>query len=163
MITGKQWRDAVISGANSIIKVKKSVDELNIFPVPDGDTGTNMSMTIGAASAALAELEDTATAAEVAKCTASAMLVLLTPGWADSGKTGIALIQQTLSGQLGEWTNVFMSVTVLFFAFSSIIGNYFYGEINMDFISRHSAALWIYRAFVVMMVYLGSVASLGLD
>ena len=74
MITGKQWRDAVISGANSIIKVKKSVDELNIFPVPDGDTGTNMSMTIGAASAALAELEDTATAAEVAKCTASAML-----------------------------------------------------------------------------------------
>ena len=95
-------------------------------------------------------------------CTASAMLVLLTPGWADSGKTGIALIQQTLSGQLGEWTNAFMSVTVLFFAFSSIIGNYFYGEINMDFISRHSAALWIYRAIVVMMVYLGSVASLGL-
>lgn len=95
-------------------------------------------------------------------CTASAMLVLLTPGWADSGKTGIELIQQTLTGQLGTWTNAFMSVTVLFFAFSSIIGNYFYGEINMDFISRHPAALWIYRAFVVMMVYLGSVASLGL-
>lgn len=87
-------------------------------------------------------------------CTASAMLVLLTPGWADSGKTGIELIQQTLTGQLGTWTNAFMSVTVLFFAFSSIIGNYFYGEINMDFISRHPAALWIYRAFVVMMVYL---------
>ena len=81
---------------------------------------------------------------------------------ADSGKTGIELIQQTLTGQLGTWTNAFMSVTVLFFAFSSIIGNYFYGEINMDFISRHPAALWIYRAFVVMMVYLGSVASLGL-
>ena len=95
-------------------------------------------------------------------CTASAMLVLLTPGWADSGKTGIELIQQTLTGQLGTWTNAFMSVTVLFFAFSSIIGNYFYGEINMDFISRHPVALWIYRAFVVMMVYLGSVASLGL-
>ena len=95
-------------------------------------------------------------------CTASAMLVLLTPGWADSGKTGIELIQQTLTGQLGTWTNAFMSVTVLFFAFSSIIGNYFYGEINMDFIGRHPAALWIYRAFVVMMVYLGSVASLGL-
>ncbi|MFR6358918.1 MAG: alanine:cation symporter family protein [Sutterella wadsworthensis] len=88
--------------------------------------------------------------------------MLLTPGWADSGKTGIELIQQTLTGQLGTWTNAFMSVTVLFFAFSSIIGNYFYGEINMDFISRHPAALWIYRAFVVMMVYLGSVASLGL-
>lgn len=36
-------------------------------------------------------------------CTASAMLVLLTPGWADSGKTGIELIQQTLTGQLGTW------------------------------------------------------------
>ena len=96
-------------------------------------------------------------------CTASAMLVLLTPGWADSGKTGIELIQQTLTGQLGGWTNTFMSVTVLFFAFSSIIGNYFYGEINMDFISRHPAALWIFRFFVVAMVYLGSVASLGLD
>lgn len=95
-------------------------------------------------------------------CTASAMLVLLTPGWADSGKTGIELIQQTLTGQLGGWTNTFMSVTVLFFAFSSIIGNYFYGEINMDFISRHPAALWIFRFFVVAMVYLGSVASLGL-
>lgn len=95
-------------------------------------------------------------------CTASAMLVLLTPGWADSGKTGIELIQQTLTGQLGDWTNTFMSVTVLFFAFSSIIGNYFYGEINMDFISRHPAALWIFRFFVVAMVYLGSVASLGL-
>ena len=74
MISGKQWRDAVISGANNIIKVKKSVDELNIFPVPDGDTGTNMSMTISAASSALAVLEDTATAAEAAKVTASAML-----------------------------------------------------------------------------------------
>ncbi len=74
MITGKQWRDAVISGANNIIKVKKSVDELNIFPVPDGDTGTNMSMTISAASAALAELDDAVTAGEAAKVTASSML-----------------------------------------------------------------------------------------
>ena len=95
-------------------------------------------------------------------CTASAMLVLLTPGWSETGRTGIELIQQTLTGQLGEWTNLFMTMTVLFFAFSSIIGNYFYGEINMDFICRHPAAIWIFRAFVVAMVYLGSVASLSL-
>ena len=38
MITGKQLRDAVISGANSILKNRKFVDDLNIFPVPDGDT-----------------------------------------------------------------------------------------------------------------------------
>ena len=46
MINGLLLRDAIISGANAIINQKKLVDELNIFPVPDGDTGTNMSMTI---------------------------------------------------------------------------------------------------------------------
>ena len=49
MITGKILRDSIISGANLLISKKASVDELNVFPVPDGDTGTNMSMTIGAA------------------------------------------------------------------------------------------------------------------
>ena len=95
-------------------------------------------------------------------CTASAMLVLLTPGWQESGLTGIELSQHVLSSQLGEWTNVFMTVIVLFFAFSSIIGNYFYGEVNMDFISRRPVALQIFRALVVCMVFFGSVASLGL-
>ena len=45
-ISGKVFRDAVISAANMLGDNKKSVDELNVFPVPDGDTGTNMSMTI---------------------------------------------------------------------------------------------------------------------
>ena len=74
MITGKQLRDAVISGANSILKNRKYVDSLNIFPVPDGDTGTNMSMTITAGSDAMAKLGDDTTTAEVAKAAASAML-----------------------------------------------------------------------------------------
>lgn len=39
--------------------------------------------------------------------------------------TGIALVQKSVAGQLGEWTNFFMTVIVLFFAFSSIIGNLF--------------------------------------
>ena len=50
VINGTELRDAIISGANNIAKHKTSVDELNIFPVPDGDTGTNMSMTMGAAA-----------------------------------------------------------------------------------------------------------------
>ena len=74
MITGKQLRDAVISGANSILKNRKYVDDLNIFPVPDGDTGTNMSMTIGAGSEAMEALGDGETTAAVAKAAASAML-----------------------------------------------------------------------------------------
>lgn len=94
-------------------------------------------------------------------CTASAMLVLLGTEWNTSGKTGIELVQLTLAGQLGGWTNYFITVVVLFFAFSSIIGNYFYGEINMDFISRNRAALPIFRFLVVVMVFLGSVAKLS--
>lgn len=74
VITGKQLRDAVISGANSILKNRKFVDDLNIFPVPDGDTGTNMSMTIGAGSDAMQALADNETTAKVAKTAASAML-----------------------------------------------------------------------------------------
>lgn len=67
-------RDAVISGANNIINNKNMVDELNVFPVPDGDTGTNMSMTIQNAVAELKMMSDDVTVGAVAKTTASAML-----------------------------------------------------------------------------------------
>lgn len=74
MITGKILRDAIISGANNIINNKTTVDELNVFPVPDGDTGTNMSMTIGAAKKELSLLPDDCTVEKVASTTASCML-----------------------------------------------------------------------------------------
>ena len=54
MITGKMFRDGVISASNNIANSRSEVDALNIFPVPDGDTGTNMSMTIGAAAKEMA-------------------------------------------------------------------------------------------------------------
>ena len=74
MITGKTLRDSIISGANLLISKKGSVDELNVFPVPDGDTGTNMSMTIGAAKRDLANLPDDCTVEKVASQAASSML-----------------------------------------------------------------------------------------
>lgn len=74
MLSGKILRDAIISGANNIINNKESVDELNVFPVPDGDTGTNMSMTIRNAVAELSMLSDSATVETVAQTAASAML-----------------------------------------------------------------------------------------
>lgn len=73
-ISGKLLRDAFISGANNIYNKKQEVDELNVFPVPDGDTGTNMSMTIRNAIAELENTPDGAAAGEVAKKAASAML-----------------------------------------------------------------------------------------
>ena len=73
MVSGSILRDAIISGAYNIANQKKSVDELNVFPVPDGDTGTNMSMTILSAVKPLQMLENP-TVSAVADAAASAML-----------------------------------------------------------------------------------------
>ncbi|UKI35565.1 MAG: DAK2 domain-containing protein [Clostridiales bacterium] len=48
-IDGTLFADMIISGANNLCNQKSIVDNLNVFPVPDGDTGTNMSLTISAA------------------------------------------------------------------------------------------------------------------
>ncbi len=74
MLIGKTLRDAIISGANNIANHRSQVDALNVFPVPDGDTGTNMSMTINAARRELEKMPDNATVAEVSATTASALL-----------------------------------------------------------------------------------------
>ena len=58
MIQGNALRDAMISASNRLAQVKQSVDKLNVFPVPDGDTGTNMSMTLSTAARELARLHD---------------------------------------------------------------------------------------------------------
>jgi hypothetical protein len=67
-------RDAFLSGANSIANNKRAVDELNVYPVPDGDTGTNMSMTMGNAIRELERLDKKVAVSQVADITASAML-----------------------------------------------------------------------------------------
>ena len=74
MIKGSVLRDAIISGANLIENKKRSVDELNIFPVPDGDTGTNMSMTMSAARKEMLQMSDDEPAGVVAAKAASALL-----------------------------------------------------------------------------------------
>ncbi len=74
MITGVMFRDAIISGANNISNSRQAVDALNIFPVPDGDTGTNMSMTIGNAAKEMATLPDDCTLEDASARCASALL-----------------------------------------------------------------------------------------
>ena len=74
MILGSQLKNAIISGSNNIAKHKKQVNDMNIFPVPDGDTGTNMSMTIGSAASELPGLPEDAGVGQVAKKAASLML-----------------------------------------------------------------------------------------
>lgn len=74
MINGSLLRDAFISAAITIANKKREVDELNVYPVPDGDTGTNMSMTIGNAIGELKRMDDNTDVSEVASVTASALL-----------------------------------------------------------------------------------------
>lgn len=74
MITGKILRDAMMNGAVCIANEKRAVDELNVYPVPDGDTGTNMSMTMSAALRALELLPDDVPVSQVAETAASALL-----------------------------------------------------------------------------------------
>ena len=72
-ISGADFRRLVISAAASIEIHKQQLNELNVFPVPDGDTGTNMSMTINAAAADLRKVEDPSLE-KAAATAASAML-----------------------------------------------------------------------------------------
>ena len=74
MISGRILRDAFISGAVTIAENKRAVDELNVYPVPDGDTGTNMSMTMANALRELQFIDDNCTVSQVADETASALL-----------------------------------------------------------------------------------------
>lgn len=73
MFSGDILRDAIISGSNNIFNERQRVDELNVFPVPDGDTGTNMSMSIGNAARELSK-QAGKNAGEIAKIAASALL-----------------------------------------------------------------------------------------
>lgn len=73
MFKGDTLRDAIISAANNLTNNRKQIDDLNVFPVPDGDTGTNMSMTLANSVRELEKLSG-ATAGKVASVNASALL-----------------------------------------------------------------------------------------
>ena len=72
-ITGALFKQMVLHGAASITAQKQAINDLNVFPVPDGDTGTNMSMTISTAVAELHKIAP-ATLDQAASVTASALL-----------------------------------------------------------------------------------------
>ena len=96
-------------------------------------------------------------------CTASAVIVLLSNKYEiGSDLTGIKIVQNSLSSQLGQWACYFMTFTITLFAFSSIIGNYYYGEVNVQFLSKNAYVMTAFRVFVVGMVFFGSYASLSL-
>ncbi len=73
MITGPMFQTMVVEGALAIAEKKEQANELNVFPVPDGDTGTNMSLTMASAMEEMGRLHEP-TLAQAADKTASALL-----------------------------------------------------------------------------------------
>ena len=73
ILSGAAFRDMLLCAADALESQKQQINELNVFPVPDGDTGTNMSLTMSAGAAALRSKKPE-TASEVADCVASALL-----------------------------------------------------------------------------------------
>jgi alanine or glycine:cation symporter, AGCS family len=95
-------------------------------------------------------------------CSATAFMILLSGEYTKEGLDGIALTQAALSAHIGGWAEEFVAICVFLFAFSSVIGNYYYGETNIEFIQSSKTVLFVYRLAVVGMVIWGSLASLEL-
>ncbi|GJM61354.1 alanine/glycine:cation symporter family protein [Persicobacter diffluens] len=90
-------------------------------------------------------------------CTATAMLILVSGVEAAGAEDGIKLTQAALQSQVGSWGGIFIAVAILLFAYSSIIGNYYYGEANIDFIHRGDSKLkMIYRFAALGMLVFGA-------
>lgn len=97
----------------------------------------------------------------ICSCTA---FIILCSGLVESGHDGIVLTQHALDSELGGsgYGSIFVSVAIFFFAYTSIIANYYYGETNLRFIRNSSTVINIYRLVVGAMVYFGAVASLDI-
>ncbi len=93
-------------------------------------------------------------------CSCTAFMILISGAPLDGSIKGIELTQYAMDQQIAGYGNLIISIFILFFAFSSIIGNYYYGEANITFITRKKIYLNIYRIVVVAMVFWGSIASL---
>ena len=94
-------------------------------------------------------------------CTCTAFIILFSGAPLDGSANGVQLTQQALTNEIGSSGSIFVAVALFFFAFSSILGNY-YGEANIRFITEKKWVLHSYRILVGGMVLFGSVATLDM-
>ncbi|MGL5295937.1 MAG: alanine/glycine:cation symporter family protein [Culicoidibacterales bacterium] len=94
-------------------------------------------------------------------CNATAFMILL-PTLGQVEGEGVAIVLNVLNGQFGAIGGVFLSICIFFFAFSSLIGGYFYGESNVEFLTKNKHALLLYRLLVVGMVTFGASAEVAI-
>ncbi|PTE42739.1 sodium:alanine symporter [Staphylococcus equorum] len=92
-------------------------------------------------------------------CTATAIMILLYTGleFGENAAQGVAVTQSALNEHLGSAGGIFLTVAISLFAFSSVVGNYYYGQSNIEFLSKNKALLFIFRCLVVVLVFVGAV------
>ena len=93
-------------------------------------------------------------------CSCTAFIILVSGLPLDGSLDGVLLTQESLSVEIGAAGRIFVAVAIFFFAFSSIIGNYYYGEANIAYISKKRWAMVAYRLMVGAMVMFGAVTTL---
>ena len=87
-------------------------------------------------------------------CTCTAFIILFSGAPLDGSINGVQLTQQALSNEVGSIGSTFVALAILLFAFSSIIGNYYYGEANIRFITSKRSVLFIYRILVLSLIHI---------
>ena len=95
-------------------------------------------------------------------CTCTAFIILFSGMYANGETNGIQLTQMALDNEIGSGGTIFVAIAILFFAFSSIIGNYFYGEANLRYITENKKIILLFRIISGSMVMFGALASLDL-
>ena len=94
-------------------------------------------------------------------CSCTAFVILISGLYSNPDLNGIALTQAALNAEVGSFGPSFVAVAIFLFAFSSIIGNYYYGEANIRFITSNRTVLTIYRILSAgVLVMFGAMASL---
>jgi len=96
-------------------------------------------------------------------CSCTAFVILISGLYATPGLNGIALTQSALQSEVGSFGPVFVAVAIFLFAFSSIIGNYYYGEANIRFLTNNARVMTVYRLLSGgVMVMFGALSTLEL-
>lgn len=92
-------------------------------------------------------------------CTATAIMILLYSGleYGEKAPHGVAVTQAALNSHVGSFGGMFLTVAVFLFAYSSVIGNYYYGQSNIEYLTTNKTVMFFFRLFVVLMVFFGAV------
>lgn len=94
-------------------------------------------------------------------CSCTAFIILFS-GVTDSNSVGIQLTQEALNNEVGDVGTYFIAIAILFFAFSSILGNYYYGEANIRFITKKAWVMTSYRWLIAGTVLFGALSTFNL-